>query len=59
MGGIDQMFARRWQENQEKEIVIVNSDDPPKSGLIFPSTAIVCLDVFLYSATDKPAEPAR
>jgi hypothetical protein len=49
------MFARGWQETriQEKEIVIVNSDDPPKSGLIFPSTATVSLDIFLYSAKDE------
>lgn len=47
------MFAILRQEIQEKEIVIVNADDPPKYGLIFPSTAIVCLDVFLYSAKDE------
>jgi len=54
MGSIvDQVFARGRQDIQEKKIVIVNSDDASKSDLIFPSTAIVCLDVFLYSAKDE------
>lgn len=45
--------GRQEIQLEEKEIVIVNADDPPKYGLIFPSRAIVCLDIFLYSAKDE------
>jgi len=37
-----------------------NSDNPPKSGQIFPSTATVSLDLFLYLAPgERPADQVR
>lgn len=44
----------------QKEVVIVKSDDLPKSGQVSPSRAIVYLDVLGYSARDtRSAEQVR
>lgn len=44
----------------KKGVLVFNSDNAPEFGQIFPSTAIVCLDLFLYLVREeRPAEQVR